>query len=232
MPPSSLVIQGVELTAVAGDDSGWTYRPASARLAPDANGRPQWTLIQAGPATMLSLTTQWGVDGPTLEAVRSQLAQKLSLADARSLCLQHAAVSVDAVELQLGDGQGQWQPWLRSGSSGMPPYQAAFSAMLTPEQAVAVRKAVQGAGGWLRVLYAVTDAAPPRRVESHAGQATQDVQVMGRTVAADGTERVYGVSARSDEHIETHFESAAGNATTPPPTRQVVADAADWGLGP
>lgn len=232
MAPSSFVILGVELTAVAGDDAGWTYRPTAACLATDANGRPQWTLIQAGPATMLSLTTQWGVDSPTLEAVRSQLARKLGLADAGSLRLQHAEVSVDAVELQLGDGQGQWQPWLRAGSSGMPPYQAAFNAMLTPDQADTVRKAVQGSSGWLRVLYAVTDATPPRRVESHVGQATQAVHVMGRTVAADGTERIYGVSARTDEQTEAHGDSAADNATTAPITRQTVADAADWGLVP
>lgn len=206
--------------AQGADATTWYYRAAAPSLATGADGRIQFTLINAGPMTMFACTGMWGVATATLDAVRADLAARAGVPVAQ-LNLSPAAVEVGEVSLMLGDGQGAYVQLGKTRSSGAPPYHAAFNIMLDADQAARVRKALSGERGWLELRYAITAAAPTRRTTSHETSEAFDVDVSLRS----GDEQAdAGLSLRS----QTSAYAERGQEQQQ--TQHVSADAADWGL--
>ena len=227
MPDTSLLtIDGVELTPIPSETRAYFYRPVAAGIAGGANGRKQVSLIEAGPVAMLTLTAMWGVDGEALEAVRGKIAKSLNIPDVGAVILRPAQVDVGEVELRLGDGSGNFNPFLKTTSSGMPPYTAAFNAMLTADQAPKVKKALNGERGFLGLRYVVTEHPLPARNESSAGRETRETVVTTRTVGPDRTDPI----TRQEDHTEVRTDSESSKPASPPEPRLYDTDAADWGL--
>ncbi len=223
---SSLIIDGVELTPIPGETRAYSYRPVAAGIAGGPNGRKQVSLIEAGPVAMLALTAMWGVDGEALETVRGKIAKSLNLSDIGAVTLRPAQVDVGEVELRLGDGSGNFKPFLKTTSSGTPPYTAAFNAMLTMDQAPAVKKGLKGERGFLGLRYTVTEHPLRARTESSAGRETRETVFTTRTVGSDGTETV----TRQADHSEARAGSQSSKPATLSEPRFYDTDAADWGL--
>lgn len=212
-------LRGV-LVAPGDQATTWYYRAAAPTLATDANGRVQFTFINAGPMTMFACTGMWGVATATLDAVRADLAARAGVPVAQLNLLQ-APVEVGEVSLMLGDGQGGYVQLGKTRSSGAPPYHAAFNIMLDADQAARVRKALSGERGWLELRYAITAAAPSRHTASTTTSDAIDVEV---SLRADGEQADAGLSLRSQ--VSTHVERGQEQQQT----QHVSADAADWGL--
>lgn len=212
-------LRGV-LVAPGEQENSWYYRAAAPALAAGADGRPQFTLISAGPMTMFACTGMWGVAGATLDAVRADLAARAGIAVA-DLSLSPAAVEVGEVSLMLGDGDGGYVALGKTRSSGVPPYHAAFNLMLDSDQAARVRKALNGEHGWLELRYAITGVASVRHSASHARKEAYDLDV---SLSADGEQATAGVSLRNQSSVDIERGHEQQQV------RQVSADAADWGL--
>lgn len=212
-------IQGV-LIARAGEAASWQYRPRAPGIAPGSDGRVQFTLVGAGPVTMLALTAMWGVPSATLDSIRAVLAGRANLPVAQ-VSLTQAPVEIGEVRLMLGDGKGEYVELAKTRSSGVAPYHAAFNLVLDKTQAEKVRKAMEGERGWLELRYAVTDAASARRASSHQSSESVDVDVSLST----GGE---SASAKASVRSEVGVEAASGYQQAK--TQSYSADAADWGL--
>lgn len=223
---SPLTIDHVELTPVPGEPRAYFYRPVAAGIASDANGKKQISLIEAGPVAMLALTGMWGVEGTALEAVRGKLAAQLNLADPKTITLRPALVDVGDVELRLSDGAGNLKPFLKTTSSGMPPYPAAFNSMLTAEQTPTVKRALKGERGLLRLRYTVVE----RPVKQQADSFTQDeVRTTSTTTITRG---LIGdeTTIRRESRTETGTDSETPTPQSSIEPQYYETDAADWGL--
>lgn len=226
MPNTSpLIIDGVELTPVPDEPRTYFYRPVAAGIASDANGKKQISLIEAGPVAMLALTAIWGVEGTALEAVRDQLAAQQNLSDSNVIILRPALVDVGQVELQLDDGSGILKPFLKTTSSGMPPYAAAFNTMLTAEQTPMVKRALKGERGLLRLRYAVVERPVKQQKQSLTEHEIHETSTWTTTRIRNEAETTTGEETRTDSR-----SAKTATATASPAIRLYEADAADWGL--
>ena len=220
----SFEIDGVRLTPLAGQPATWAYRPSAAGIAPGPDGRPQFTLIEAGPVAMLALTAMWGVAADRLEALRAKLAERAKL-PVRQVALSPAAVDVHEVSLLLGDEAGAFTPLATTTSSGAPPHHAAFNVTLDAGQLERVKKAVAGKRGWLAVRYVVRDQA--------AGARTASSTISSSTSATTTVTRSSGgasVTTRDASSVEHAASSGTSSAAPAAPVEVFQADAADWGL--
>jgi len=223
---SPLIFDGVELTPVPDEPRAYFYRPVAAGIATDANGRKQMSLIEAGTVAMFSLTAMWGVEGSTLETVRGKLAAQLDLADANTLTLRPALVDVGEVELWLIDASGNLNPFLKTTSSGMPPYAAAFNTTLTTEQTPIIKRALKGERGLLRLRYTVVE----RRTKQQGPSMTEHEIHETNTWT---TTRIHNNETETSTREETRTDSRSAEtatATASPEARLYETDAADWGL--
>jgi len=109
------------------------YTPKRPGIARDANGRPQINLIAAGDGGFLHLTADWGLDSARRDQVHDDLARQTGI-DTTRLRLEQSRDTVTEASLQLGDGEGAFETLKTSRSSGMPPFQSAFSIMLDGDQ--------------------------------------------------------------------------------------------------
>ncbi|MET0854407.1 MAG: hypothetical protein ABWY30_07225, partial [Microterricola sp.] len=220
----SFEIDGVRLTPVAGQPATWAYRPDAAGIAPGPGGRPQFTLIEAGPVAMLALTAMWGVVADRLEAVRAKLAERARL-PVRQVTLSPAAVDVHEVSLLLGDGAGAFTPLANTTSSGAPPHHAAFNVTLDAGQLERVKKAVAGKRGWLAVRYVVRNQPPAVRAASSTTSSSASTSTTV-TRSADGAT----VATRDASSVEHAASSGTSSAAPAAPVEVFQTDAADWGL--
>ena len=224
--PSPLTIDHVELTPVPGEPRAYFYRPTAAGIASDPNGKKQISLIEAGPMAMLALTAMWGVEGTTLEAVRGKLAAQLNLADSNAIILRPALVDVGEVELRLADRSGNLKPFLKTTSSGMPPYAAAFSTMLTAEQNPTVMKALKGERGLLSLRYSVVDRPVKHQVDSFTEHEVHTTSTSTSTASPKGDE----TTIRRESRTETGTDSETPTAQSSIEPKYYETDAADWGV--
>lgn len=217
-------IKGVRLASVKGQPSTWIYHPTKAGIAQHAGGGKQFTLIQAGSVAMLTMTAMWGVPPETLESVRQTLAAKIGTS-AEGVILSHAAVEVGQVQLLIGDGVGGFTPFASAGSSGAPPYNAAFNLTLDAGQLEKVKKAVQGARGWLAVRYVVNETVPLSRTTTASASTSTSASggILRGTDKSSDSARFTSETAMSAESTE-----AMGQST--PRAMQFQTDAADWEL--
>lgn len=192
------------------------YTPKRPGIARDANGRPQINLIAAGDGGFLQLTADWGLDSARRDQVHDDLARQTGI-DTTRLRLEQSRDTVTEASLQLGDGEGAFETLKTSRSSGMPPFQSAFSIMLDGDQMSRARRALSGERGLLVVQYDIRRSAQVARHEFWRSESTTQTT---RQSSACGTTESY-----SGEEAETLAVSTPDNTEI-----SIESDAADWGL--
>lgn len=192
------------------------YTPKQPGIARDANGRPQINLISTGDGGFLQVTSDWGLDSARQDEIRGDLARQTGT-DATRLRLEQSRDTVIEVVLQLGDGGGAFETLKTSKSSGVPPFQSAFSAMLDGDQISRARRALSGERGFLLIRYDITRSTQGARHEFSRSESTIHTTRQNSTC---GTTQSY-----SGEASETLAASAPDNAKI-----SIESDAADWGL--
>ncbi len=214
------ILRGVQLSPVDGQARTWEYRALQPNIALTEDGHAQFTMIAAGSITMLALTTIWGVNADTLEAIRADLAAANGCTSTQVI-LTPSRIEANTVALQLGDGSGVFETVATAQSSGAPPYHAAFSLMLDAGQAEKARKALAGNTGWLAVRYELTGgyAARDETTATHDTSASIDVSLQsgGDTAHAGvcASETVRASSERKEQDTQNNV---------------AFADAAHWTL--
>ncbi|MFI6291906.1 hypothetical protein ACIBEJ_10000 [Nonomuraea sp. NPDC050790] len=133
-----VVVDGVELVPDRRDPSVWVYVPPG----PFLDAEP--SLLVAGEVAFLQLTSRMDLPEATKDAFVGVLAGRAG--QVRAL-----PVEVPRVALQVKE-EDAWQDVATGGSSGMPPWRTALSAMLTPSQAEAVKAALSGTAGRVRLV--------------------------------------------------------------------------------
>ena len=207
------ILRGVQLSPVDGQPRTWEYRALQPNIALTEDGRAQFTMIAAGSITMLALTTMWGVNGETLEAIRAELAAANGCTSAQ-VVLTPSGIEANAAALQFGDGSGVFETVATAQSSGLPPYHAAFSLMLDAEQAGKARKALAGNTGWLAVRYALTGGYATRGETTAARDTSASIDVSlqsGDDTAHAGvcaSETVRAGSGRKEQDTQNDFAFA------------------------
>lgn len=212
------VIELDDVWIVPSDDDPelFFYTPKRPGIARDANGRPQVNLIAAGDGGFLQLTADWGLNSARRDAIHEDLARQTGIDTAR-LRLEQSRDTVTEASLQLGDGEGGLETLKTSPSSGMPPFQSAFSIMLDGDQMSRARRALSGEPGLLIVRYDITRST---QVARHEFWRSESTSLSTRQSLGCGTTESY-----SGEETESFA------ATTPDNTEiSIESDAADWGL--
>lgn len=212
------VIDAEDAWIVPSDDEAglFFYTPKSPGIARDVNGRPQLNLISAGEGGFLQITADWGLNEVQREEIRDTLARQTG-PDGAQIRLEQSRDTVTETALCLGDGAAGWDTLKTSASSGVPPFQSAFSVMLDAGQMPRAERALAGERGFLMIRYEVTRSALRARHETERSESTFE---SSRETSACGT-----VQSRS----ATVSQSFAVNA--PDDTRMTLeSDAADWGL--
>lgn len=219
----SAEMHGLVLTASPGEPNTFAYRPARPSLARTEDGQAQFSFIRAGSVNMLSFTALWEAPQAAQDRVRAALATQQRCAPEQITLVPQPLVAGTA-ELRFGDGTGQWTTAAATASSGVAPFQAAFSLMLSPEQAERLLKAAAGEAGWMGVAYRLTAAHAPVHhstldaQSSFSAEASLDSGDPEGLFAGLRTEASASVSA-------TQTTSPAGPAAT-----ESFGDAALWGL--
>ncbi|MFP8781302.1 hypothetical protein [Hydrogenophaga sp. RWCD_12] len=218
----SVEIQGLVLTDLP-ETGAFAYRPLRPSLARSEDGRAQFSFIRAGSVNMLSFTAVWEAPQSALDRARDQLAAQHAR-PAQQIRLVPEALVASPAELRFGDGTGQWTTAATTASSGVAPFQAAFSAMLSPEQAECLLKATAGETGWMGVAYRLTPVHAPVR------HSTLDAQSAFTAEASVSSADPEDLSA--DLRTEASASVSAAQTTTPnaPAVDESFGDAAHWGL--
>jgi hypothetical protein len=158
--PDSFEIDGVLCYAKAAQQPSYYFFPLHADVQRDESGRPLFNLVALGGAGYLMLTAVWQAADASIERLRAAVARREGLADARTVQLEFAPVSVKGCDLLLGDGAGPFHVLATNPTSGAPPYSALFSVALTEEQFGRVSAAAQGRTGFLAVRYDASVRTP------------------------------------------------------------------------
>jgi hypothetical protein len=207
-PP--LLVNGVELRRDPVDPTAWTYVPAGPLLETAPDGRAAIGLVEAGDVAFLQLTTR--IDGP--EPARAALLAGLrTRVGDGPRTVRPLPVVVRRVALQIAQPDGAWVDVAAGGSSGVPPWITALSAMLTAEQLVAVRAALGGERGRARLLGELE--IPGRAAgRSTAASVTTTTTTTGRseTTSATRTESTAPQRGRTVEQIHDVAELIAAPA--------------------
>lgn len=198
------------------DSNLFFYTPKTPGIAPDANGRRQINLIAAGDGGFLQVTASWGLDGVRRDEIRDDLVRQTG-ADPSQIRLEPSQDSVREASLLLGDGEGEFETLKTSRSSGVPPFQSAFSAMLDGDQMSRARRALSGERGFLTVRYEITRSAHSTRHEFWRSEQTTHAT---RQTSTCGT-----VESYAEDASETFAASTPDSASI-----SIESDAADWGL--
>ena len=164
-PPTAFDLQGIHLYLDAGEPGVVRYVPGDPSPERDPQGHPTLTLVVSDRGAILQLGTWWTVAPDALAALAVALAAaRPDLAGAR---LQPAPVRVTAATLKIAGPDGSLLPVKTSTTSGLPPWNAVFSATLDSAQKAQAVAAVHGRRDLVVVDYAL--ALPP---EAATGAAT------------------------------------------------------------
>lgn len=219
----SVEMHGLILTPLP-EPRAFAFRPARPTLARTEDGSAaQFSFITAGTASMLSFTAVWEVTQASLDQARAQLAAQQRCAPDQIALLPEPLIASPA-ELRFGDGAGQWTTAITTESSGVAPFQAAFSTMLKPEQADQLRKALAGESGWMGVAYRLKPA------HAEVRRSTLDAQAsfVGETIlnSADPDD----LSASLHGQASVSLSSTQSTTPSKPAVEESFGDAALWGL--
>jgi len=192
------------------------YTPKTPGIARDVNGHPQFNLISTGAGGFLQMTADWGLESTRRDEIHEDLVRQTGR-DPDRIRLEPSRDTVREVSLRLGDGAGAFETLKTSSSSGVPPFQSAFSVMLDGDQMARARRALSGAHGFLVVRYDVTRSAQSARHEFRRSESTLHAT---RQTSACGTVESYSSDASDSRSV-----------SSPENTTMIIeSDAADWGL--
>ena len=175
-PP--VVIDGITLEPASENGQTWMYVPSGPVLELGPGGAPMLSVIEAGPVAFLQCTARVALN----EATRARLLARLQEVRPAATTLDIAPISVERVALELKTADG-WKQLADSRSSRMPPWTAALSAQLNPVALAAMKSAVAGERGHIRLtarivrtampaVYQHAEAASTTRVDSSYGTST------------------------------------------------------------
>lgn len=155
MTPTALPLGAERLVWFEPDGDGpVAYLPGAPSPQRGDTGAAAVSVVRAGASAFVSVGTQWAASDAELVAIQAAVAKRRGV-DSATIGLAPTPASVSSVDLQVRDAQGGWQTVATSPSSGMPPYAAALSAMLTGDAADAATAAAAGQTGAMRVVYTV-----------------------------------------------------------------------------
>jgi len=188
----------------------WRYLPLVPSPQRNEAGRPMVTVMEAGGMVMLTIGARLEASEPDLAAARKVLAAGRGLAEA-AVDLRPGAVTVSGASLRLIAADKAETELAAARPSNLPPYSAAFSAMLQGDQAAAVKAALPA--GRVVVRYAV---ALPRVLTAKA-------ELAGPW---DGAGTVEAALARGDLRLRTSADEGASAALLARVTAKAKAEAA------
>ena len=134
------------------EGDSWFYLPAAASPQRGPNGRAQITAVEAGGMLMLTLGTSLSVSEQQLDEAKAAITAEAGVA-AAPVQLRPADVRPVGAVLTFTPDGGTPVELARANPSALPPYSAAFSAMLRGDQATSVNAAMKGGTGKLEVVY-------------------------------------------------------------------------------
>jgi hypothetical protein len=144
-----VVLDGLELRPDPADPSVWTYVPPGPFLEAGPGGRLALGVVDAGSVSFLQLTSR--LDLP--DAARDVLSSRLPARDGgHPPAVRAVPVAVTRVAVETRPADGNWATVTEGTSSGIPPWNTALAATLTAEQADAVKAAIGGARGRMRLV--------------------------------------------------------------------------------
>lgn len=132
----------------------WRYLPAAPSPQRTPAGTPQVTMIDAGGVLMLTVGATLGADEPALAAARAQIAAEAGLAP-DAIELRPAEVGVPRAVLEFAPTTGPARQLAQAAPSPVPPYPAAFSAVLQGDAAAETKAALASGSGRVQVRYEV-----------------------------------------------------------------------------
>lgn len=218
----SAEMHGLVLTALP-DPRTFAYRPARPSLARTDDGQAQFSFIRAGSVNMLSFTAVWEAPQAALDQARAELASQQACPPEQIELVPEPLIASPA-ELRWGDGDGHWTTAATTASSGVAPFQAAFSVMLSPEQAEHLAKAAAGETGWMGVAYRLTLARAPVRHSTLDAQSTFTAEARLNSTDPEDLSASLGTEA-SASLSATHTSTPSA-----PAVEESFGDAAHWGL--
>lgn len=152
----------------------WRYLPQSPGPQRGQTGHAHITAVEAGDVLMLSIGTVLAASEPELAAAKTAIARETGVAEA-AIDLRPAEAEISGATLILA-AQGAAPVELASARpSPVPPYPAAFSAMLQGDRAKQANAAIKLGEGRLSVRYAVRLLATrgvTARLKGHAEAGT------------------------------------------------------------
>lgn len=148
-----VVLDGLELRPDPADPSVWTYVPPGPFLEAGPGGRPALGVVDAGAVSFLQLTSR--LDLP--DAARDVLPSRLPAGDGGAApSVRAVPVAVTRVAVETRPADGSWATVTEGTSSGIPPWNTALAATLTAEQTDAVKAAIGGVRGRMRLVSEMT----------------------------------------------------------------------------
>jgi hypothetical protein len=147
-PPDTLVAGGVGFLRDASCPTHFFYYPAEPSLAQHPDGTPQLSWLNE--ASRLLMTTQWSLR-PDAQDILSGIAKLTN----GQISFTPATALVSKVSIELGNGQGDYQPIASTQqSAGYAPHQTIFNVKLDAEQTKIVDAALaDGRPIPLRITY-------------------------------------------------------------------------------
>ncbi|KUN52665.1 hypothetical protein AQJ46_50755 [Streptomyces canus] len=149
LPEEPVVLDGLELRPDPADPSVWTYVPPGPFLEFGPDGRPALGLVDAGAVCFLQITSRFDLPNAAREALPARL---LPLTGRPPAAVRAVEVTVTRVAVEVRPPDGTWAPVAESTSSGISPWTTALSATLSADQTAAVKAAVDGTRGRMRLV--------------------------------------------------------------------------------
>ncbi len=144
-----VVLDGLELRPDPADPSVWTYVPPGPFLELGPDGGPALGLVDAGAVCFLQITARLDLPNATRDALPARL---LPLTGRPPTAVRAVEVAVTRVAVETRPPDGTWAAVAEGTGSGASPWTTALSATLGAEQTAAVRAAVGGARGRMRLV--------------------------------------------------------------------------------
>jgi hypothetical protein len=188
-------------------DGIWRYLPLAPVPQRNEAGRPMVTVMEAGGMVMLTIGARLEATEADVVAARKMIAAKTGQA---VVDLRPASVAVTGASLRLVAADKTETELAAARPSNLPPYTAAFSAMLQGDQAKAVKEALPAG----RVIVRYTLDLPRRR--------NVTAELAGPW---DGTGSVKDALARGDLRLRTMADDGASATLIKRAVDKVMAEA-------
>jgi len=181
----------------------------------DAFNRPTLALFVSEAQSLLQLGARWAIDNEDLLVLREHLAEHSANLQPETIRFSVPPVSIKKVQLEVGDGNGNFEILQESNSSGFPPFVAIFNLAITNEQKTNIVAALHGREKFLIVRYI---ASLPLRVSATtaiAGNISQEIAAINErenAVTADDCAQLIEDAISAERLVVTRTDSGATTA--------------------